>query len=84
MQFSTLLAAAAIVITATGMAVEQRDATISAEAKLELLRAMQDYNADQHLEKRGCSWGSCKNCYEKYPFCHMNNFPSTINWYVSS
>jgi hypothetical protein len=25
-------------------------------------------------------WKTCENCFEKYPYCHMDNFLSSINW----
>lgn len=80
MRFSTFFAATATLAAAvTGMAIEERDVVISDEITLGLLRAYQEFDGDENLQKRGCGFDNCQLCYDRYPYCHMNNFPSTIN-----
>ncbi|KAK2051235.1 hypothetical protein LY76DRAFT_599494 [Colletotrichum caudatum] len=41
-----------------------------------------DSLSTRDLEKRNfCTdhWKTCQNCFDKYPYCHMDNIPSSIN-----
>ncbi|KAK2027842.1 hypothetical protein LX32DRAFT_640570 [Colletotrichum zoysiae] len=70
---SSILAAATAV---SGLTVE--------EAR-ELRPLLDDYLnslSTRDLEKRNfCTdhWKTCQNCFDKYPYCHMDNIPSSIN-----
>ncbi|KAK2048968.1 hypothetical protein LZ31DRAFT_549639 [Colletotrichum somersetense] len=58
---------------------------ITVEEARELRPLLDDYLnslSTRDLEKRNfCTdhWKTCQNCFDKYPYCHMDNIPSSIN-----
>ncbi|KAK1840337.1 hypothetical protein CCHR01_17039 [Colletotrichum chrysophilum] len=74
---ASILAAASAV---SGLGVEEaREIRPQVEEYLNTLKS-------RDVEKRNfCTdhWKTCENCFEKYPYCHMDNIPSSINWQVT-
>jgi hypothetical protein len=45
------------------------------------LEGRDDGSSDGLAKRNFCTdhWKTCENCFEKYPYCHMDNIPSSIN-----
>ncbi|KZL65526.1 hypothetical protein CT0861_10010, partial [Colletotrichum tofieldiae] len=75
----TITAFASILAAATAVS------GLTAEEAREMRPRLDEYLnslSGRDLEKRNfCTdrYQNCQNCFDKYPYCHMNNIPSTIN-----